>query len=97
MLHTVNKSPFQSASLENCIRFMRPGDVMLLIEDGVLGAQAGTIKSPVLEEILQKHPVYALSADLQARAIHDLVPGIRITDYEGFVDLVVEHPAHAWL
>ncbi|MBF0296473.1 MAG: sulfurtransferase complex subunit TusB [Magnetococcales bacterium] len=97
MLHTVNKSPFQNTSLESCIRFTRPGDVILLIEDGVLAAQAGTSKSAMLEEVLAKNEIYALQADLQARALTDLVPGIKVTDYEGFVELVEKHATHAWL
>ncbi|MBF0212956.1 MAG: sulfurtransferase complex subunit TusB [Magnetococcales bacterium] len=97
MLHTVNKSPFQNTSLESCVRFSRPGDVILLIEDGVLAAQAGSAKTPLLEEALQKCQVLALSADLKARALTDLVPGVQITDYNGFVDLVEQNTTHSWL
>ncbi|MBF0340178.1 MAG: sulfurtransferase complex subunit TusB [Magnetococcales bacterium] len=97
MLHTVNKSPFQNTTLESCIRFVRSGDVILLIEDGVLAAQAGSAKSALLEEAMQKCEVQALSADLKARALTDLVPGVKITDYNGFVDLVEQHATHSWL
>ncbi|MBF0191223.1 MAG: sulfurtransferase complex subunit TusB [Magnetococcales bacterium] len=97
MLHTVNKSPFQNTTLESCIRFARSGDVILLIEDGVLAAQAGNVKKNLLEEALQKCEVFALGADLKARALTDLVPGVKITDYSGFVDLVEQHTTHSWL
>ncbi|MBF0626866.1 MAG: sulfurtransferase complex subunit TusB [Magnetococcales bacterium] len=97
MLHTVNKSPFQNTTLESCVRFARSGDVILLIEDGVLAAQAGNAKIALLEEAMQKCEVLALSADLKARAVTELVPGIKITDYNGFVDLVEKNTTHSWL
>ena len=34
-LHTVNKSPFSSEALASCLRVVRPGDAILLMEDGV--------------------------------------------------------------
>ncbi len=97
MLHTVNKSPFQNTTLESCIRFIRPGDVILLLEDGVLAAQADTSKSEMLSTAMQKAEVYALQADLKARALTNLVSGVKITDYVGFVELVENHSTHAWL
>ncbi|MBF0427715.1 MAG: sulfurtransferase complex subunit TusB [Magnetococcales bacterium] len=97
MLHTVNKSPFQNTSLESCIRFTLPGDIILLLEDGVFAAQVGTSKSDLLESAMKKNEVYALEADLKARALTNLVPGVKITDYAGFVDLVEKHSTHAWL
>lgn len=97
MLHTVNKSPFQNTTLESCIRFTRPGDVILLLEDGVFAVQAGNAKSGLIEEALRKNKVCALQADLKARAISDLLPGVQVTDYDGFVELVEEHTTHSWL
>ena len=41
-LYTVNKSPFEKNSLEQAIRFAGDGASILLIEDGVYGAVAGT-------------------------------------------------------
>ncbi|MBF0165022.1 MAG: sulfurtransferase complex subunit TusB [Magnetococcales bacterium] len=97
MLHTVNKSPFQNTTLESCVRFASQGDVILLIEDGVLAAQAGNVKAGLLEEAMGKCEVFALSADLKARAVTDLVDGIKTTDYDGFVDLVEKNLTHSWL
>ena len=42
MLHTVNKSPFEKDSLETCLRLAGQGSDILLIEDGVYAALAGT-------------------------------------------------------
>lgn len=97
MLHTVNKSPFQNSSLESCLRFIRPGDVLLLLEDGVYAVQAGTAKSPLVAALLKNNEVYAIRADLKARALTNLVTGVQVTDYTGFVELVEKHRTHAWL
>jgi tRNA 2-thiouridine synthesizing protein B len=97
MLHTVNKSPFQNNSLENCLRVAQQGDVILLLEDGVYAASAGTAKSSLIEQAVKRHTVYAIEADLKARGLANLVKEIRIASYGDFVDLVEQHPVHAWL
>ena len=97
MLHTVNKSPFRHTTLAECVRFLRPGDVLLLLEDGVFACQAGTVQATLVEEILQRVAVYALRADLRARAVTRLIPGVQVTDYAGFVELVEQHKVYAWL
>jgi tRNA 2-thiouridine synthesizing protein B len=98
MLHTVNKSPFQNSTLESSLRFISAGDILLLIEDGVYGAMAGSAKSAVVEGAIKAGTeVYALSADLKARAITNLVDGVQITNYDGFVDFVEKHKVHTWL
>ncbi|MBF0153738.1 MAG: sulfurtransferase complex subunit TusB [Magnetococcales bacterium] len=97
MLHTVNKSPFQNSSLESCLRFVLPGDVILLLEDGAIAAAAGTAKSSLIEGILKKNSVYVIGADLKARGLTQTIKGVQVTDYAGFVDLVEKHKTHAWL
>jgi tRNA 2-thiouridine synthesizing protein B len=97
MLHTVNKSPFQNSALENCLRVAQPGDVILLLEDGVYGATTGTARSSLIEKAVKRHPVYAIEADLKARGLNHLIEEVRVASYADFVDLVEKHPAHAWL
>ncbi len=99
MLHTVNKSPFEHKTLETCLKFARQGSVVLLIEDGVYAATRDTAVSPLLEEALQRVSIYALMPDVDARGMKGrTLDGIRLVDYEGFVDLVVEHNAvQSWL
>ena len=41
MLHTVNKSPFESNSLEICLKHAKDGHDILLIEDGVYAVSKG--------------------------------------------------------
>jgi len=99
MLHTVNKSPFEYRALETCLKYARQGSVVLLIEDGVYGAADGTAVSSQLQDALKRVAVCALKADVEARGMQNRVmDGIRLVDYEGFVDLVVEHNAvQSWL
>jgi len=97
MLHTVNKSPFQNSALENCLRLVRKGDVILLLEDGVYAAAAGTAKSPLVEQAVKQHAVYVIEADVKARGLNNLIKDVRVASYGDFVDLVEQHPVHAWL
>ena len=94
MLHTVNLSPFDHNALDTCLKFATAGSALLLIEDGVYAAAAGTAVSPRIRDAMQRVPIYALDADLRARGLHGRVmDGVRVVDYGGFVDLVTEHNA----
>lgn len=97
MLHIVNKSPFTHVNLKTCLTFAGKDDPILLIEDGIYGAVSGTTMEGLMKEAMAIHPVYALEADLKARGIDKVVDGVKVCDYEGFVDLVAEHRPHSWL
>jgi len=99
MLHTVNKSPFEHQALETCLRFARKGSAVLLIEDGVYAVAKGTAVAPRIAEALKTVSIYALKPDVEARGMQNRVmDGVRLVDYGGFVDLVVEHNAvQSWL
>jgi tRNA 2-thiouridine synthesizing protein B len=97
VLHTVNKSPFTHATLDECARFTTEGSLILLIEDGVYAAKAGTSYEPKLAEIMKRAEVYALEADIKARGVGALVDGVKVVNYEGFVELVEEHKMNAWV
>jgi tRNA 2-thiouridine synthesizing protein B len=99
MLHTINKSPFESDALDTVLRYAGAGSAVLLIEDGVYGAMSGTAATPKLQAAMKSAPVYALKPDVEARGIQGRVlEGVKLVDYGGFVDLVAEHnTVHAWL
>ena len=99
MLHTVNKSPTERNVLESCLKYLKKGSVVLLIEDGVYGALKGTATTKMVEQALKSFPIYALYPDVEARGMQDrVIDGIKLVDYSGFVDLVAEHPTvQAWL
>jgi tRNA 2-thiouridine synthesizing protein B len=100
MLHTVNKSPFERNTLEACLKRAVPGTAILLIEDAVYAALAGTGLSDALTSAARRFEVSVLGPDLAARGLSDeaLVEGVTVVDYAGFVDLAVEKgPVQAWL
>jgi tRNA 2-thiouridine synthesizing protein B len=99
MLHTVNKSPFEKNSLESCLAHAKKGSAILLIEDGVYGALKGTTLSDAMKKAMADCTIYALESDLKARGVAGKVmDGIKLVDYSGFVDLVVENDkVQAWL
>ena len=98
MLHILNKSPLEKPALDTVVRLAKSG-ALLLIEDAVYAATQGNGAEPKLREAMAKLKVYALMPDLQARGMADrLIDGVTAVDYEGFVDLVAEHPnCQSWL
>lgn len=97
MLFTVNKSPYLHGNLESCLRLAPAGAPLVLYEDGVYAAVAGTRVEGLVRQALAHHPVYALAADLKARGVGRLIEGVRVIDYAGFVELVEQHPVVPWL
>lgn len=100
MLHIVNKSPFERNTLDSCLRLAKQGSSVLLIEDGIYGALSGTAVSAKVSQALQSHKVYVLGPDLLARGMRaeQIIDGIKVVDYAGFVDLVAEHDnVQSWL
>ncbi len=100
MLHTVNKSPFERTTLQSCLQHARPGASVLLFEDGVYGAVKGSTVAGQVQEALGACTLYALGPDLKARGLDEsqLVDGIKVVDYAGFVDLAADcDKVQAWL
>ena len=96
-LHTVNKSPFESPSLTNCLRFLQPNSSILLYENAVYAAVASTAASEHVRQAMRHATVYCLEPDLSARgfAAADLVAGVEVVSYAGFVTLTVDQPTIA--
>lgn len=100
MLHTVNKSPFERNSLDSCLRLATKGSAILLIEDGVIAAVKGTAQSPKIQGAVGSYDVFVLGPDLKARGLSadQVIDGVKVVDYSGFVDLVAERgTVNAWL
>ena len=72
---------------------------MLLIEDGVYAAARDTAVSNRMQEAAKSVSIYALKPDVEARGMQNRVmDGVRLVDYGGFVDLVVDHnTVQSWL
>ncbi len=98
ILHTVNKSPFESSTFDTCLGLAKDGATVLLIEDGVYAATTG---HSAAEKISNASGISfaVLGPDLQARGLEGkLADGIKVVDYEGFVNLVAEHDSvQSWL
>lgn len=100
MLHTINKSPFDRDSLGSCLRVIADDSAILLIEDGVYAAMKGTRVADTVSAAAANHSVYVLGPDLSARGMNsdNVIEGISVVDYDGFVDLVTEHDkVNSWL
>ena len=100
MLHLVNKSPADRNSLASCLRLAKNGSSVLLIEDGVYAAFDGTQVSEKVKAALADHKIYVLGPDVNARGMTEknVIDGLEVVDYGGFVDLVTEYDkVQAWL
>ncbi|MCV6637177.1 sulfurtransferase complex subunit TusB [Candidatus Albibeggiatoa sp. nov. NOAA] len=100
LLHTVNKSPFEKNALESCLNLSKAGSGVFLLEDGVYAAMKGTVWADKVTTALSDKKVYVLTPDLAARGMNtdNVIDGIEMVDYAGFVDLVAEYSAtQAWL
>jgi tRNA 2-thiouridine synthesizing protein B len=97
MLYTINKSPLMFGNLKSVLHIAPQGEPILLYEDGVYAAVAGAASEELVQQALDKHPVYALQADLEARGLGSIAKGIQVIDYDGFVELVEEHHVIPWL
>jgi tRNA 2-thiouridine synthesizing protein B len=100
ILHTVNKSPFEKNSLDECLTHAKDGSAILLLEDGVYAAMQGTGVEADVKDAMASKKVYALSADVKLRGLSTdrLIDGIELVDYAGFVDLTESNDkVQAWL
>lgn len=100
MLHTVNKSPFERNALEACLTRAEKGSVILLFEDAIYAVTQGTAPGSKVANAVKNFRMFVLGPDLRARGYDEsqVVKGVTIVDYGGFVDLVAAHgPVIAWL
>jgi len=99
MLHIINKSPFQTTTLDTCLRMAQPGHGILFIEDGVYAATQGSAVQERLQAACANLSVFALQPDMDARGVAGkLIEGVTLVDYAGFVDLVEKFDtSHSWL
>lgn len=99
LLHTVSKSPFERTNLQSCLKLAKPGASVLLYEDAVIGAMQGTALADLVAEAAKSCKLHVLGPDLAARGLDagNVIPGIAVVDYAGFVDLAEQASAvQAW-
>lgn len=99
VLHLINRSPGESPALAQCLDRVGEGDAVLLLEGGVYAVLQDSFFAPSLRAAMGKVSIHALSADLAARGIaaEEIVEGVVLVDYEGFVRLSLAHaPILSW-
>ena len=82
------------------LRFAQEGSTILLLEDGVYAAMRGSANEDKMIAAGNRHKIFVLGPDLKARglALENVIEGIEMVDYGGFVDLTVSHHnVQAWL
>ena len=99
MLHIVNKSPAQTTALASCLRLAKDGHALLLTEDAVYAATPWMAASCGLATEARRLRIFVLRPDVEARGIAGkLIAEAKAVGYDGFVDLVAEHPNNqSWL
>ncbi len=83
VLHLIQRSPFSSTSLSDCLNIIGNEDSLLFMQDGIY-----IQNHPTLPGI--SNPVYVLQDDLKARGLtaNELSKSI---DYQEFVKLCILH------
>ena len=95
ILHTVNSSPFQTHALAQCLNVLNDQDCLLLIEDGVIAAQAKHVFFERLSLLSEQGRLMVLDSDLAARGVVKKI-GMSCS-YDDFVTLVIDHKSQiAW-
>ncbi|WP_323750898.1 sulfurtransferase complex subunit TusB [Marinobacter sp.] len=81
-LHILNKAPEHPRHVA-CLHALAPADTLVLIENGVLSAAGTQLSLPC--------QLYALKADIEARALESAVGDIETIDYSELVQLTEKH------
>ena len=94
MLHIVNRAVFDPQRLDRLLWRMAPGHTLILIENAVYMVNNGSVAARRLQQCLSELTVCVLGPDLAARGITpaEVLPGVNVVDYGGFVDLAVDNP-----
>ena len=96
-LHILSYSPFSDSRLNSCLRLLGSADGLLLSGDAVYALQPGSDPCRALEQVANGVGLFALSEDLEARAITP-PPRVQAVDYPGFVELCCRFDkVNSWL
>ena len=97
MLFTVNKPSITSNSFDSLLRIAPPNAPILFYEDGAFIAKEGSIDSSKVKKALDNHPIYVIDADVEARGVKNIIEGIKVIGFDGFVELIDENEMVPWL
>ena len=76
-LHLIQKSPFATSALKDCLNVINEQDIILLMQDGVYSCQSPQLKT--------NNRILALQDDLDARGIQINGDCIEAISYDDFV------------
>lgn len=95
-LHVIAHSPFGDERLASCLRLLGPQDALLLCGDATYALKAGTEPFAALQAANLGERLFALTEDLQARALNSQLA--KAVDYPAFVELTLHHDkVNSWL
>lgn len=95
MLHLIYQSPLESATLQR----IAISDSVLFMENALLRLLKASTQAAKLKEMTMRYSLFVLEDEIQIRGISadELVKGIQIIDYQGFVTLTLKHALiHTW-
>ena len=84
-LHTLNRSPSHQLLFEQVLSTIRPGDALLLLEDGVYYCLQNNLNRKI-----QDIQVYAIKDDVHARGIPFETSDVQLASYEDYVSLTTQ-------
>ncbi len=91
VLHTLNRPGYRDVPLRTCLALLRPGDALLLIEDGVYAAVDTPGNRELWHGLPERVACHVLAPDVHARGLSRLQSVFTPVDDAGFVDLVCHH------
>ena len=89
MLHLI----FQSPLLPSTLQRIGNGDAVLFLENSVMQLLKQGANNSVLNAMLATNRLFVLLSDIETRGISadELVPGIAVIDYSGWVTLTTQY------
>ncbi|WP_217549943.1 sulfurtransferase complex subunit TusB [Pantoea sp. GbtcB22] len=95
MLYTLLQSPWQ-CDLDSLLLLLQEGDELLLLQDGVTAALAGS--QMLIKLSASPATLWVLEEDVGARGLDEQIStNVARLDYTGFVAMTAKHPQQvAW-
>lgn len=95
MLYTLLQSPWQ-CDLDSLLLLLQEGDDLLLLQDGVSAALAGS--QMLIKLSASPATLWVLEEDVRARGLDEQIStNVARLDYTGFVAMTAKHPQQvAW-
>lgn len=89
MLHLIYQSSLESATLQR----IALNDSVLFMENALFRLLKTNHNANELKAMSKLHSLFVLGEEIEIRGIHpsELITGIKVIDYQGFVTLTLKH------